>query len=336
MLATGRKYYAMNRYHKKYFALRAIPPLLAAIIFGVATPAAAALDSAMCQSVVTQALQVIQDKCSNISRNSACYGNNQIQASFADSDAPPTFQTLGDVVALKQITGLVTSPYDETDSTWGLALLKVQANLPDTMPGQNVTFLVYGDTTVQNTSGDMRVFYFSSGLGSPACTEVPESGIVVQSPNHIQVNFNANGVNIQIASTILLQAVPDKTLEVTLIEGHATVSTSGGSQNLLPGQKVSVPIGGANGLTAQGAPARPITADQSVTSRLKGLVKVAQTINPPGTLPSIPTTAWLNGNADNSRDSANSNNNSHAVATPAPDKGNGGNGNGNGVGNQKH
>ncbi len=33
---------------------------------------------------------------------------------------------------------------------WGVALLSVQANLPDTLPGQSVIFMLLGDTQVEN------------------------------------------------------------------------------------------------------------------------------------------------------------------------------------------
>jgi hypothetical protein len=48
----------------------------------------------------------------------------------------------------------------------------------------------------------MKAFYFSSGLGELRCQEVPHDGILVRSPNHTQVTFKANGVDIAIASTI--------------------------------------------------------------------------------------------------------------------------------------
>jgi hypothetical protein len=45
---------------------------------------------------------------------------------------------------------LTLSPLDQKQDTWGVAMLKLQANLPDTLPGQNVTFLLVGDVEIQN------------------------------------------------------------------------------------------------------------------------------------------------------------------------------------------
>ena len=319
----------MNNNIKQRVIWHGIPLGITACILSVATPALATLDSRDCQTIINQALQTMQDKCRDINRNSACFGNDQISTQFADSLAVPQFKLVGDVVSIKQIKSLSTSPLNQQDNTWGVALLKIQANLPDTLPGQNVTFLVYGDTSVQNTSGDMRVFYFSSGLGVPTCTEVPQEGIVVQSPNHMQVNFNANGVHIQIASTILLHAEANKTLDVTLLEGHAIVSTAEGTETLLPGQIVSVPIGGATGLEATGAPSIPVSIDPSTVARLARYVQALRSVSNLST-PAPSKTVIPTKEADSNSDSSGPHNN------PGKGKDGKGDGDGNGDGGGKN
>ncbi len=211
-----------------------------------------------CRSILTRALQTLNDKCDNVTRNSACYGNDSVKAELNSSNV--RFNVTGDRAPIQAIKSIQTFPLDPEHGTWGLSLLKLQANLPDTMPGQNVTFLVYGDTSVQNASGNMQAFYFSSGLGTLSCKEAPPDGILVRSPNHTEVTFTANGVQVTIASTIYLHAVPRKSMEVELIEGHARVTTAAGSQTLQPGEVVSVPMGGASGLQPIGAPSVPVAA----------------------------------------------------------------------------
>src|SRR5215510_1544993 len=196
----------------KLFTRRTIVGLIVAVIFIIGVrqvPAFATprTQQAECQTIVTHALDVLQDACSVLDRNKACYGNNKITTVF-NNDAVLKFQTPGDQVPIKAIKTLVTQKLDVSTGTWGLSLLKLQADLPDTMPGQNVTFLVYGDTSIDNASGDMQVFYFSSGLGQPTCTQLKADGILVQSPNHTQVSFTANGVTVTIASTIFMRATP--------------------------------------------------------------------------------------------------------------------------------
>ncbi len=55
-------------------------------------------------------------------------------------------------------------------------MLRIQANLPDTMPGQNVTILLFGDVSIYNadseddeTYGPMQAFYFRAGVGDAPC-----------------------------------------------------------------------------------------------------------------------------------------------------------------------
>jgi len=231
-----------------------------------------------CQEILKQALNTLDATCDRLGRNKACYGNNNIKAEAANN-AKLKFDTVGDYAAIQAIKSLTTSPLDTSRGTWGLSLLKLQANLPDTLPGQNVTFLVYGDTSIQNTSGDMKSFYFSSGLGQPTCKEAPGDGIVVRSPNHTEVTFTANGVQITIASTITLKASPNKAMTVDLVEGHARVSTAAGTQTLKPGEFVSVPLGGNNGLEAAGAPSVP--APSSDSSSVKDVVDAMDKVASP-------------------------------------------------------
>src|SRR5215213_9182619 len=123
-----------------------------------AKPAFAEQHASSFQQLLDQALQAIQSSCDGLGRNRACYGNNSVQAE-PNGNIKLKFDTSGDQAAIRDIKTLSTSPLDPAKKTWGLSLLKLQANLPDTLPGQNVTFLVFGDAAIQNVSGDMRSFY---------------------------------------------------------------------------------------------------------------------------------------------------------------------------------
>jgi len=208
---------------------------------------------------MTRAMDALANTCSSVGRNSACYGNNNIKAE-ANGGAALKFNAPGDQTNIQNIRALSTSPMDEKAGTWGLSVMKLQANLPDTMPGQNVTFLVFGDTTVENASGDMKAFYFTSGLGSPECKEAPRDGIVVRSPKGMQSTFTVNGAQITMGSTIVLRAERNKSMSIQLIEGSALVTASGGTQVLTPGQVTIVTLGGANGMTAVSVPSQPVVA----------------------------------------------------------------------------
>ncbi len=244
-----------------------------------------------CQDILVQAVGLTQASCDNLGRNKACYGNNTVKVE-PSARAVVKFDVVGDRAAIQDIRTLVTSPLNEQSGTWGLSLLKLQANLPDTSPGQNVTFLVFGNTTVENTTGDMKAFYFSSGLGELKCQEVPHEGILVRSPKHTEVTFSANGVDIAISSSIMMQAVRSQFMSVELVEGHARVTTPQGSQTLQPGQMVYILLGGANGLQPASAPSSPTRAPANpIIGPLIGLTDpIANPGEPPTVLPDGPPT----------------------------------------------
>ncbi len=214
-----------------------------------------AQQSNTCQAILSRAMEALNNNCNNLDRNKACYGNNAVNAELQNPAVK--FNALGDKAPIQAIRRIVTSPLDLQQGTWGLSLLKLQANLPDTLPGQNVLFLIFGNITLDNTSSNMQTFYFTSGLGTPTCKEAPRDGILVRSPNHTEVTFSANGVQITIASTVILRAERNKTFEITLVEGHARITTPQGTETLLPGQTASIAMGGSSGLEPISKPSVP-------------------------------------------------------------------------------
>jgi hypothetical protein len=225
-----------------------------------------------CKEILIRAIQTVQTNCDNLTRNNACYGNTAVKAEPRNGSVLK-FDTAGDRAALQAISTLVTSALNPHEGTWGLSLLKLQANLPNSLPGQNVTFLVFGDTTIENGADNMQAFYFRSGLGSLECQEVPRDGIVVGSPNHTRVVFSANGVQIKLGSTVILRAERHKSMSIELLDGSAEVTSAGTTQTLQPGEMIIVARGGSNGLTAVGPPSAPARATREGTvATLTGLL----------------------------------------------------------------
>ncbi len=221
----------------------------------------------MCTILLQSASQVTQDHCTNTDRNEACYGYNAVTASYQsniDAAAFP-FLNVGDIIPIGILQTIQTHPLNITDKTWGIALLKLQVDLPDTNPGQNVTFLLIGDSRINNTSGNMHVFYFSTGLGQPSCNNAPDSGLMVRVPHGLKVSFQANGVQVSLASTAILRAVPYQQMTVTLIEGHGQIAAHGVTRLLPAGSQISIPLGGSNGLQSVGppSPAYPVAYDMT-------------------------------------------------------------------------
>ena len=102
-----------------------------------------------CPAIVQAALSSVDQNCSTIGRNQVCYGNINLQVE-PQADTPQfNFTKPGDLVNVDSIKTVTLSPLDQQAATWGVALMKIQANLPDTLPGQNVTFLLFGDVHIQ-------------------------------------------------------------------------------------------------------------------------------------------------------------------------------------------
>lgn len=101
-----------------------------------------------CPVIVQEALARVDTVCDALGRNELCYGNTLNEAWDADGGSLP-FENDGDIIDLDGVNSLTTYPLNVDDETWGVAVMSVQADLPDTSPGQNVTFIVFGDTQVE-------------------------------------------------------------------------------------------------------------------------------------------------------------------------------------------
>lgn len=125
--------------------LRVILLLLVMFLFTIVLSA----QDTSCSALVQSALQTVNDLCDVTDRNQVCYGNIQLSA-ILDDDAPEiNFTTPGDIVDVVYIQSLQLSAL-KTPEEWGIALMKLQANLPDTVPGQSATMLLFGDVYVEN------------------------------------------------------------------------------------------------------------------------------------------------------------------------------------------
>jgi len=103
-----------------------------------------------CSDMVTQALAAVQDVCAGTGRNQACYGNISIQATPRENVPSFSFEQQGDLVNVAEVQSLRLRALDVEASIWGIALMKLQADLPEALPGQNVTFLLFGDVEIEN------------------------------------------------------------------------------------------------------------------------------------------------------------------------------------------
>jgi hypothetical protein len=101
-----------------------------------------------CGAVVQDVIDLSIRSCNALDRNNACYGNPLVSAIGRGDNF--TFEQQGDTADLPQIQSITTTPFNPAAYTWGIVLMRLQANLPDTLPGQNMTIVLYGDVTLEN------------------------------------------------------------------------------------------------------------------------------------------------------------------------------------------
>ncbi len=129
------------------FWLRISVTVLASLLV-VGTTALA--QDATCPEIVQAALDATDEQCSATGRNEACYGNVNLEATPQPGIDDFTFRTPGDLVAVSAVESLTLSSRVDDTGEWGVALMQLQANLPESLPGQNVTFLLFGDVQITN------------------------------------------------------------------------------------------------------------------------------------------------------------------------------------------
>jgi hypothetical protein len=184
----------------------------------------AQIDRQMCSAQMEEALSVVASFCGTLGRNEACYGNPLLEATFRQNVTPVQFTSVGDRANLSLFESISTAAYSAMNNEWGIAVLKAQANLPYALPGQNVTFLIFGVATVDNPTPDMRAVTVRTHLGGMECTDVPGGGLLIQSPNGQRVNLTINGVDIVLGSTIHVTAETNGSMTLTTLEGMAVLT----------------------------------------------------------------------------------------------------------------
>lgn len=239
---------------------------LYAIFLLCIAPAIVLAQDELCPTIVETALEAADAACMDTGRNQACYGNFLVNAEPSANATDFVFDATGDIVDLTDIQSLLLNGLDEAAQEWGVAILRVQANIPNSLPGQNVTFVLFGDVQITDASAEdqnpMQAFVFSSGLGESACSEAP-NGLLVQTPDGVaEVAMTVNGVDVTLGSTAFIQAnAPDEdagtdgALTFNLLEGGATVTADGESVDVEAGTYTTVPLD--EDLNAAGEPAEP-------------------------------------------------------------------------------
>jgi hypothetical protein len=208
-----------------------------------------------CQELIDRALQASGDSCDQIGSNQVCYGNNTLTAEL---NSAGNFAQEGDVVSVSDLRRLAASPLSLSNEEWGIAVFKVLANLPRSLPGETITMVVFGNTTLDNPSNNLQTFYFSSTLGQILCDEVPFDGLMITMPDGAGVSFVINGAEMTLMGNASISATQNGSMEVSMYSGSAYISANGASEFVTAGESTSMDLGGPNGTSAVSPPSPPV------------------------------------------------------------------------------
>ncbi|HEY5158141.1 MAG TPA: hypothetical protein VII93_09305 [Anaerolineales bacterium] len=221
------------------------------------TQTAVALQQANCQVLIDEAMRSAGTSCDKLSGNSVCYGNFTLQSQLV-SGSTASFTQRGDIITIQDLKQLSASPLNIINHQWGIAIFKVMANLPRSLPGETVTLMLFGNTTLENQSKNLEAFYFSSQLGQVVCDKVPFDGLKIDVPEGSGVQFKINGTELTLTGNASLKANKGGSMDVSLYSGSGKIVSNGQEQYFGAGQKVSVTLGGDNGMQAISPPSAPV------------------------------------------------------------------------------
>jgi hypothetical protein len=98
-------------------------------------------------SVVDEVGQV----CTGIGRDQVCYGNVEVNAVPRESRIDLHFKNPGDSTNVSLIRSLYLSTLDTVNETWGIAQMRLLANLTQATP-EEVTLLLFGDVKIEDAT----------------------------------------------------------------------------------------------------------------------------------------------------------------------------------------
>lgn len=110
--------------------------------------------------------------------------------------------------------------------------------------------------------GAMQAFYFRSGIDDAPCSQAPNSGMLIQTPEgDAEVTLLMNEANIQLRATAYVQANPGQDMTLYVLDGEARVEVDGVERTLIAGTSLTVPLD-EDGVAA-GPPSEPEPYDQT-------------------------------------------------------------------------
>lgn len=210
--------------------------LLVATLFIISAIGIVSAQAPNCPAIVEASLNSVDNLCNAMDRNSACYGANDVESqTILDPRPADFFIAPGDRADLLQLKEIRPLPLNPATESFGVGVLNVQANIPNTIPGQAVILLMMGDARLTNEgsptvpdAAPFESFYFLPGISDPECYEA-EPILTIQTPGTISVTIALNGIETEMSPGTLLTLTAD----VCTIHRGGIIRRSGDNEAIL-------------------------------------------------------------------------------------------------------
>lgn len=106
-----------------------------------------------CPQLVDRAFSEVGTNCANMESNTACYGFSLVKdVVFAEPLRADRFDTPGERTALVTVEALSTTDLNTERAEWGIAVVRVQGNIPLAWPHQpgQMVYIAVGDVQLEN------------------------------------------------------------------------------------------------------------------------------------------------------------------------------------------
>lgn len=240
-----------------------------------------------CRRVVAEAAETAVLYCDGTNADEACNAYPVVDAEAdALSQRRVLIANLGNKARIQDIRAIETAAMAADTGIWGLALLKLNGYLGDSLePGRYSSIVLFGGTTftslvppeviqIEENAGipivdrppidpPMTRFTVTTSPPPEGCEFIPHQ-LLLQSPS--AVRFEVNGVLLDVTGTVLITAQAGENMEVTVLEGTAALSSLGSTAELIAGTRAIVAL--SDELTPRSQPSDIAAYDPRTTQGL--------------------------------------------------------------------
>ena len=144
--------------------------VLLVLLASVGLAVASAQDD-LCRETVDKAFSSIRENCADLERDSVCYSHPLVAAHFADAENGADFNVPSQRASVVELSSVRTAALDAEQARWGVAIINLQAKLPQTYQGQGVIVLLAGAAEVINEIDSAAVASIGEPLRTAALAE---------------------------------------------------------------------------------------------------------------------------------------------------------------------